>query len=138
MRSLPLHIDPFVPPHVVNNEYQWSASGTAPDGGAFTDFLARVNGTLCATSTCPGLGGHSDWRLPTLAELQTILLATCPGSPNPCIDSAFGPTVPSLYWSASPNAGSPDSAWGVGFYSGGSLCDGKAGAGYVRAVRGGL
>ncbi len=31
-------------PHVVNNRYDWSNTGTVPDGGAFTDFLPRLNG----------------------------------------------------------------------------------------------
>src|SRR5262249_15010886 len=89
-------------PHDVNNVYQW-CSGTSPnctnpsnppDGGAFTDFLPRVNGQLCGSSTCPGLGGHHDWRVPTLAELQTIVDLTqglCSGGSGACINSAFGP-----------------------------------------------
>src|SRR5437867_8126733 len=29
-------------PHVVNNRYQWSSTGTAVDGAAFTVFLAQL------------------------------------------------------------------------------------------------
>jgi len=142
-------------PHVVNNTYQWCQdttptasvcdnagpfSNNPPDGGAFFDFLARVNGTLCATSTCPGLGGHSDWRLPTLAELQTIVDLTAPGcgAGSPCIDPAFGATVPIAYWSSATLAGSPSHAWDVVFFSGSSANLNKTINLYVRAVRGGL
>jgi hypothetical protein len=132
-------------PHNVNNQYAWSASGTAPDGGAFTDFLARVNGTLCSTSPCTGLGGHSDWRLPTIWELHAILdpdpIASACGPGSVCIDQAFGPTAWNLYWSATTYADNPALAWGVGFYDGGALgTDVKTGYShsnnYVRAVRG--
>jgi len=128
-------------PHVVNNTYVWSASGSAPDGVLFTDFLLRVNGQLCGSTTCPGLGGHSDWRVPTLSELQTIVDATqgvCGGGSGPCINPAFGPTVANFYWSSATNAGNPTFAWDVNFFIGFSLTDGKAFNFYVRAVRGGL
>lgn len=127
--------------HDVNNRYTWSATGTAADGTAFTDFLARVNGQLCASSSCPGLGGHSDWRVPTLSELQTIVDATqgqCSGGSGPCINPIFVPTVPGYDWSASANAGNPGSVWTVDFSNGASFNGGKANGSYVRAVRGGL
>jgi hypothetical protein len=127
-------------PDDVNNEYKWSASGTAPDGGLFTDFLERANGQLCATSTCPGLAGHSDWRVPTLSELQTIvdLSATGCGPLSPCIIPVFGPTVPDFYWSSASLAGSPALAWAVGFDGSGSGTGSKMVSIFVRAVRGGL
>jgi len=127
-------------PHDVNNLYTWSSSGTAADGTAFTLFLEQVNGRLCATATCPKLGGHSDWRLPLLSELQTIvdLTATGCGTGSPCINSTFGPTVPYFYWSASTNASFPILAWSVNFTSGFSGFSVKTDGFYVRAVRGGL
>lgn len=136
-------------PHDVNNRYQW-CSGTLPncsnpsnppDGGAFTDFLERVNGQLCATATCPGLGGHSDWRVPTLSELQTIVDATqgfCGGGSGPCINPVFGPTVANDYWSSATFAGGPTNAWGARFGFGTSDTFIKPYTTYVRAVRGGL
>jgi hypothetical protein len=128
-------------PHDVNNGYKWSASGSAPDGVLFTDFLPRVNGQLCASSTCPGLGGHSDWRVPTLSELLTIVDAMqgfCGGGSGPCINPAFGPTVAFVYWSSATLAGFPTFAWGVNSNGGGSSAFGKASIIDVRAVRGGL
>jgi hypothetical protein len=93
-------------PHDADNTYSWSTTGPpyAESGTTFTDFLATLNSG--------GFAGANGWRLPTLAELQTILLdfpcramSNC-GScgANPCIDPAFDPTQNSLpgngYWSA--------------------------------------
>jgi hypothetical protein len=120
-------------PRDVNNSYTWSSTGTAPDGTAFTDFLARLNGTLAGTSPSEQLGGYRDWRLPASAELQTILDCSF-GSP--CIDPVFGPTV-GFYWSSTSAAGDPSNAWAVGFNSGNVGGVNKRLDGRVRAVRGG-
>ena len=45
--------------HDLNNVYQWSSTGTAMDGSAFTAFIAGLNGAAFA--------GHQDWRVPTAA-----------------------------------------------------------------------
>jgi hypothetical protein len=117
-------------PDNVNNWYNWSASGTAADGTVFTDFLPRVNGTH--------LGGHTDWRLPTIDELQTILLAAYPCGTHPCIDAVFGPTQSYYYWSASTLTPYPDHAWIVSFNDGYVNNDYKPNSSDVRAVRSGL
>jgi hypothetical protein len=126
-------------PENVNNTYDWSASGTAPDGTAFTNFLPRVNGTLCSVDPCPALGAHSDWRMPSLQELETIvdLSASGCGSSSPCIDPTFGPTKTYLYWSSSTYAASPYNAWYVYFGGGAAYWEGKSFTDSVRAVRGG-
>jgi len=137
-------------PHDVLNRYQWSSTGTAADGAAFTDFLARLNGTLPAGSAC--FAGHCDWRLPEISEFQTIMVGsggstatgqaqTCDTS-GPCIDPAFavlgGRTASSSYWSASSFATSPNAAWNASFTFG-SVDDfiGKSIVFFVRAVRAG-
>ena len=71
-------------PHDVNNRYQWSNTGTAPDGDAFTDFLAKLNdqtfgaansGDIYADPSVTGcFAGHCDWRLSKFDELGTILV----------------------------------------------------------------
>ncbi len=73
-----------------DNVYTWTASGSeAPNGTVFTDFIAGLNGALTGT-TC--LAGHCDWRVPTVFELVSILLAPYPCATNPCIDqTVFGP-----------------------------------------------
>jgi hypothetical protein len=52
--------------HGVNNPYTWSSTGTAADGTAYTVFLPGLNGSSFA--------GHTDWRLPIISELQSILV----------------------------------------------------------------
>jgi hypothetical protein len=78
------------------------------------------------------LAGVSDWRLPSVGELQSIV--DC-GRFGPAIDPAFG-SLSSVYWSSTTYAAFPDRAWFVhfddGLVSGGA---GKDGNDYVRAVR---
>ena len=123
-------------PRDVDNNYTWTSisGGTARDGTAYTDFLARLNGTIAGTSPSEQLGGHRDWRLPTSAELQTILDCSAGA---PCIDPTFGPTAASAYWSSTSNAGNPDLAWFANFFNGDVLIFNESIDLRVRAVRGG-
>jgi hypothetical protein len=129
-------------PHDVDNTYSWNAGGggyTFPDGTAFTDFLAKLNGVSSDGVTITGcFAGHCDWRLPTIVELQTILLDPYPYpcGTSPCIAPVFGPTA-ALYWSATPLAFGPTNALGVDFNDGSVGDDIKINGHYVRAVRGG-
>jgi cysteine-rich repeat protein len=52
----------------VNNSYSWSESITSvnQDGTLFTDFLAELNTNV--------FGGHGDWRIPSVGEMQSILI----------------------------------------------------------------
>src|SRR5947208_5810553 len=125
--------------HDVNNTYTWSAASpfTDPSGTLFTTFLATLNldASGGGSSTC--FANHCDWRIPNIVELQGILLATYPCGTSPCIDSAFGPTQASFYWSSGSLAGNPFYAWFVYFGNGHVSVDGKAYGHYARAVRGG-
>jgi hypothetical protein len=123
--------------------YTWNAFPQpfphAPaDGQAFTIFLAALNSGGCFAGQC-------DWRLPTLAELETILQAMTPSpcDTSPCIDEeVFGPTVAIYYWSdttyVNKESSSSAYAWTVNFDDGGVIPFAKNFAMSVRAVRGGL
>jgi len=124
--------------HDVNNRYSWSTTGTAADGTLFTEFLATLNLDQSANGSTTCFASHCDWRIPNVVELQTILdvSATC-GSGPPCIDTAFGPTQASNYWSSSSLADFPNHAWGVLFITGLINVPGKTNSLYARAVRSG-
>ena len=134
-------------PHDADNTYGWSASGTAPDGAAFTGFLGTLNncvdnGTLPPTGVTGGFAGHCDWRLPSIVELAGIVDPSAPGCSTftgPCIDqTVFGPNALTLYWSATTVAIVPGDAWGVSFFTGSVSNGGKALVLPVLGVRSGL
>jgi len=78
------------------------------------------------------LGGKTDWRLPNVRELQSIVDY---GRYGPAIDPVFS-AESSWYWSSSSLVGSPDLAWFVYFNLGLVDYGFKSYHDYVRAVRG--
>jgi hypothetical protein len=130
-------------PHDADNTYQWSASGTAPDGAAFTGFLASLNDCVSDETTFEeGFAVHCDWRLPTSVELAGIVDLSAPGCSaltGPCMDqTVFGPTVANDYWSAATFAFDPNQAVAVFFKNGVVSSDLKTRDLYVRGVRSSL
>lgn len=103
-----------------------SCGGTVVAGCDTEKFVAAVNAV--------GLCGANDWRLPTANELQSLFHY---GRGDPSIDTGFFPDVPSLpyFWSSSPSARSPGSAWEVYFGIGDIATISKGFADYVRLVR---
>jgi hypothetical protein len=118
-------------PRDADNVYSWTASrgGKAADGTAFTAFLPALN----KAGAC--FAQHCDWRLPTFAELQTILVSTEPCAQKPCLDPIFGPTATGMYWSGEQSAFHPVRAWYVMFVGGLRTTAAKDSSQHVRAVR---
>lgn len=87
-----------------------------------------------ALAYCEGLGygGHSDWRLPNIRELESLVDIT---RYDPSIDPVFSSHL--FYWSGSPYAGNSTDAWKVYFGSGSAFNGYKDDAYYVRCVRSG-
>lgn len=125
-----------------NHTYTWyntnspdGNKGTASGGSCKTSgrcdtekFVADVNNaSLC---------GASDWRMPTIKELESIVHY---GRVAPAIDTRFFPNTPSWYfWSGSPFAFSASGAWLVYFVSGDSYANLRSYNDiHVRLVRGG-
>jgi len=90
---------------------------------------AAANNTLL-------FAGHSDWRLPNLKELHSIVEDQCN---SPAINATVFPaTISALYWSSSQSAiTSPANAWFVNFLNGRDLALSKNTPMLVRLVRGG-
>jgi hypothetical protein len=112
-------------PHGVGSACTWEQ--------ATDEWLDILNGWCDSCATAGGFAGYNDWRLPTLAELLTIVEI----SRTPAIDAAFGETDGRDYWSASlDNAVGPPAAMAVDFLNGGAVHIPKAYPIRVRAVRG--
>jgi len=84
-----------------------------------------------------GVGGRKGWRLPTVAELESLIDTTQSNliklpSGHPFLNVQSG-----YYWSSTEYAGNPDSAWTVKMLNGYVYTNGKIGSYYVWPVRGG-
>jgi hypothetical protein len=83
-----------------------------------------------------GTGGHTDWRLPNIIELRSLVdyARSSPSFPlgNP---SPFPNAVPSRYWSSTTLVDDTKAAWYVGFNDGGVGYTNKPDGSCVRPVR---
>ena len=78
--------------------------------GDASEYVAAVN----ATALC----GYSDWRLPTVDELETLVDASR-ASPGPTIRSDWFPNTATVFsWASSPDVRYLPFVWGVRFYDG--------------------
>jgi hypothetical protein len=78
--------------HCVSTNYRWSQTIPQTDGTLFKTFVPALADGCFA--------GQCDWHVPTLLQLQTILLEPYPCTTAPCIDSIFGATDAASYWTS--------------------------------------
>jgi hypothetical protein len=112
----------------VDDVYQWDAA------------FVYVHGVSAEVGAPPGgsvqgLGGQSDWRLPSHTELQTLLIEAFPCGTSPCIDPIFGPTALLAHWAATTATSASGEAWAVAFGTGFVNFAPKTFGNHVRAVR---
>jgi len=90
-----------------------------------------------AIDNCNALvyAGHSDWRLPNLKELFSIVQVN---QYNPCVDTVFFPnTQDNKYWTSSTYSAGTTLAWNLYFRYQLTAVTAKTTLYFVRPVRGG-
>jgi hypothetical protein len=111
------------------------ATGTA-SGGACFDVGQCDTEKFAQLVNVAGLCGRSDWRMPHVKELLSIVDT---GAVDPAIDpNYFSNTPASFFWSGSADATSATAAWRVNFGYGNANPEGRNLAFQVRVVRAGL
>lgn len=89
--------------------------------------------TACESST---VGGFTDWRMPTITELLSLLDF---GGANPpyTYPNPFLGSYNASFWSSTTQKGTDTSAWGINYYAGSMNPGAKSSSTYrVRPVRG--
>jgi len=130
--------DPIDPGHF-GHTYSWFNPDNASNGGQ----TGLADGGSCQGSACDvdayvtafnelRMCGVTDWRLPTRQELSSIVHA---GRTTPTLDPNFFPLGAGLYWTITPAAADPASAWVVDFNNGSIRTELKTTAGRIRLVR---
>jgi len=97
--------------------------------GSTMDWQSAIN--HCEALT---LESYSDWRLPNINELKTIIDRT---KVSPAIVDGFENASSNDYWSSTTYEGNKNLAWDVDFYSGSTNYSYKGNSYYVRCVRAG-
>ncbi len=130
---------PWPSPRFVNN-----GDGTVTDN--LTGLMWLQNASAfgfkdwnTAIDTCDGLvfADYDDWRLPSLAELES-LVDFSQSQPIVPAGHPFTGVQSSYYWSGTTYAADTNRAWYVYFYSSGNVfADGKTDTWYIWPVRGG-
>ncbi len=142
------------PPVPGGKTYADNGDGTVTDPTTGLVWMRCAMGQTWTGSTCSGtataytwdqavaltnkatFAGKSDWRLPNIRELQTIVDRAM--VKRPTLDTTAFPNAPvSVFWSGSTYLPNPGGAWIVDFYNGFNNANYKTDTNVVRLVRSG-
>lgn len=135
-----------------DNTYTWYEPDSTKNGGD----PGMQNGGSCTGSSCDtygyvqavnaqGLCGASDWRMPTVDELYSLVYENLgltiesnffPNMPSNDFYSTYSSTYSNQFWSSSPVANASIRAWYVGFFGSTTTWGYKGNSKWVRLVRG--
>lgn len=127
--------------------YTWYSTDAASNGGN----AGTANGGTCQTAgrcdtekfiadvNVAALCGFTDWRMPSLRELKSLVDFSVPATgAAPAIDATYFPnTQINWFWTANNYSSNLAYAWYVYLYDGYSDADFKSASYYLRLVRGG-
>ncbi len=107
-------------------------SSTTIDHETHLRWQRSVAQTEHGKTSCGTVGGFSDWRLPTLKEMQTLVHESL----SPAIDTSYFPGSTSTYWTST-LASPPSGYYTLNFSAGttGESEGGGTGTNYRRCVR---
>lgn len=113
----------------------WKQCSEGQSGAGCSGGLSEMDWQeALATAGASGFAGYSDWRLPSVKELQSLVETGCY---SPAINGVLYPGTPnSLYWSSTTIASNGANAWLVGFADGHVTNGTKSFQRGVRLVRG--
>ena len=110
---------------------QCTIGRSGPDCGGVNVVVNWVDALNTAAAT--DFANFSDWRLPNVNELRSIVSSTCH---SPSINTTFFPnTISSAYWTSTPSAEDSRNAWRVAFSFGSSNHFSRSNKFHIRLVR---
>jgi|WetSurMetagenome_2_1015567.scaffolds.fasta_scaffold58609_2 hypothetical protein len=96
----------------------WTKNGNMLGAGGFLTWQGALDYVATTVNSGAGTCGHSDWRLPNVIELESLVNAGQANSADWLNGQGFANVQADWYWSSSTYAGSTDHAWIVVIWGG--------------------